>query len=80
MFTGIINNLGTVLNKTETGLNIKTSDSFLTQLEKGASVAIDGICLTVVNYDKNSFKVNIMPETSDKTNIKYLQPGNPVNL
>ena len=80
MFTGIINNLGAVVNKTKTSLIIKTDKDFLTGLEKGASVAIDGICLTVVTYNKNSFKVNVMPETINRTNIQYLQSGNLVNL
>ncbi len=80
MFTGIINNLGTVVNKTKTSLIIKTDNDFLTGLKKGTSVAIDGICLTVVTYNKNSFKVNIMPETTNRTNIQYLQSENLVNL
>lgn len=80
MFTGIINNLGRVVNKTKTSLIIKTDKDFLTRLEKGASVAIDGICLTVVTYNKNSFEVNVMSETIKRTNIQYLQLGNLVNL
>src|SRR3989344_2905458 len=80
MFTGIITHLGTVFNKTETSLIIKTDKDFLTRLEKGTSVAVDGICLTVVTYNKNSFKVNMMPETVNRTNIQYLQSGNLVNL
>ena len=80
MFTGIINNLGTVADRTKTSLIIKTDNDFLTGLKKGTSVAIDGICLTVVTHDKNSFKVNIMPETINRTNIQYLHPENLVNL
>ncbi len=80
MFTGIITNLGRVFNKTKTSLIIKTDKDFLIGLEKGTSVAIDGICLTVVAYNKSSFKVNVMPETANRTNIQYLQPGNLVNL
>jgi len=80
VFTGIINNLGTVVNKTKTSLIIKTDNDFLTGLKKGTSVAIDGICLTVVTYNKNSFKVNIMPETTNRTNIQYLQSEDLVNL
>ena len=80
MFTGIITNLGRVVNKTKTSLIIKTDKDFLTRLEKGTSVAIDGICLTVVTYNKNSFEVNVMSETANRTNIQYLQSGNPVNL
>ncbi|MBI3115082.1 MAG: riboflavin synthase [Candidatus Kerfeldbacteria bacterium] len=80
MFTGIITHLGTVFSKTKTSLILKTDKDFLTGLEKGTSVAIDGICLTVVTSNKNSFGVNIMSETTDRTNIQYLQSGNLVNL
>lgn len=80
MFTGIITHLGTVFNKSKTSLIIKTDKDFLTGLEKGTSVAIDGICLTVVTYNKNSFEVNVMSETANRTNIQYLQSGNLVNL
>lgn len=76
MFTGIITNSGEILNRTKTSLVIKTDENFLAQLEKGASVAIDGICLTIIAHDKNSFEVNIMPETISKTNIRHLQSGN----
>ena len=80
MFIGIINNLGTVSNKTKASLIIKTDKDFLARLEKGMSVAVGGICLTVVAQNKNSFEVNVMPETINKTNIKYLRLGNMVNL
>lgn len=80
MFTGIITDLGRVLNKTKTSLIIKTDKNFLAQIEKGRSVAIDGICLTVVIYNKNFFEVNIMPETANRTNIQYLERGCLVNL
>lgn len=80
MFTGIITDLGTVVNKTKTSLLIKIGKDFLIGLEKGRSVAVDGICLTVVTYNKNSFEVNMMPETVSRTNIQYLQLGDLVNL
>ncbi len=80
MFTGIITHVGRVFNKTKTSLIIKTDKNFLTGLEKGASVAIDGICLTVVTNNKNSFEVNVMSETASRTNIRYVQSGNLVNL
>lgn len=80
MFIGIVNNIGAVSNKTRTTLVIKTDKNFLARLEKGMSVAVDGICLTVVAHNKNSFEVNTMPETINKTNIKYLRSGNLVNL
>ncbi|MEK7583438.1 MAG: riboflavin synthase [Patescibacteria group bacterium] len=80
MFTGIITNVGSVVHRTKTSLIIKTDKDFLTRLEKGTSVAIDGICLTVVTYNKNSFEVDVMLETAHRTNIQYVPSGNLVNL
>lgn len=80
MFTGIITHLGKVSNKSEKNLTVKTDKELMASLSKGASIAVDGVCLTVVNLTKDSFHVDYMPETEKKTNIKYLQTGNLVNL
>lgn len=80
MFTGIITNLGRVINKSESSLIIKTEKELINSLSKGASIAVDGICFTVVDLAEDSFSVDFMPETEKKTNIKYLQTGDLVNL
>ena len=80
MFTGIINNLGKIAEISETKLTVATDADFVDELDAGASVAIDGICLTVVDRDKNSFAVDVMPETVNRTNLKYLKKNDPVNL
>ena len=80
MFTGIITHLGKVVNKSENSLIIKTDKELINSLSEGASVAVNGICLTVVSLTKNSFRIDFMPETAKKTNIKYLQTGSTVNL
>lgn len=80
MFTGIITHLGTVTKKTDTDLQISTSEDLLNRLEEGTSIAVDGICLTVVSKDSNTFSINFMPETAKKTNIQYLTTGTEVNL
>jgi len=80
MFTGIITHIGTVSSKTKTGFVVKTAPDFLRKIENGTSVAVDGICLTVTNYRKNSFDVDVMPETVQRTNVQYLHSGNLVNL
>jgi riboflavin synthase len=72
--------LGKISEITETKLTIETDADFVDELDSGASVAIDGICLTVVSQDKNSFTVEVMPETANRTNLKSLQPGSLVNL
>lgn len=80
MFTGIITHLGTVKKKTTTDLTIKTDKQLIKKLENGTSIAIDGICLTVVSKDETSFTINFMPETAKKTNIHSLEVDIEVNL
>ena len=69
MFTGIITNLGKVITKTNQTLTISTTGKFLSKLQKGTSVAVNGACLTVVNVQKKAFTVDLMPETIKRTNI-----------
>ncbi len=80
MFTGIITHLGTVTKKTQTDLSIKTDITLLKKLSLGTSIAVDGICLTVVAKDTTTFTINFMPETAEKTNIQHLVEGTEVNL
>lgn len=80
MFTGIIEDLGTIIRKSENQLEIKAAGNLMGKISKGLSISINGICLTVVSFDKESFRVDFMPETEDKTNINSLQTGDQVNL
>ena len=80
MFTGIITHLGKISKKTETQLIINTSPDLLKKLSQGTSIAVDGICLTVVTKDKTSFTIDFMPETAKKTNIQFLNESSEVNL
>lgn len=80
MFTGIITHFGKLEEIKQSSYTISCNQSFLAKLTKGESVAINGICLTVVDKSKDSFNVDFMPETEKKTNIKYLQTGSLVNL
>jgi len=49
-------------------------------LKRGASIACNGICLTVNEFDSNSFSVEVMNETLEKSNAKNWQIGNLINL
>jgi|SRR5579872_2452163 len=80
MFTGIITHLGKVVKQTDNRLIIKTDAKLIKKLSSGMSVAVDGICLTVVLSDKKSFAIDFMPETAKRTNIKDLKNGSLVNL
>jgi riboflavin synthase len=62
-----------------TRLVIEPEKGLLDKFEKGLSVSIDGICLTVVAYNKKTFSIDFMPETAKKTNIGQLTVGSTVN-
>lgn len=80
MFTGIITNLGKVTGKTNSRLIIETDNDLVKKLNHGMSVAVNGICLTVINFDDKSFSIDFMPETEKRTNIQHLKEGHMVNL
>lgn len=80
MFTGIITYLGRLSEKKNKTLVIEATQDFLAKIEKGTSISINGICLTAVEVNKNYFTVDFIPETENRTNIKYLLVGRLVNL
>lgn len=80
MFTGIIAQTGKISAITPTKLVVETGVDFAAKLAVGDSVAVNGICLTVVGREPADFSVEVMPETVERTNIKYLKPGDMVNL
>ena len=79
MFTGIIEEVGQVVGASKGGLTI-AADNVLEDMQKGDSMAVNGVCLTVTAFDKNSFSADVMPETLDRTNLGLLRPGDAVNL
>ncbi len=83
IFTGIIEELGKV-NRIDRGSNSFQiqiiAEKVITDLNIGDSIAVNGVCLTVVQYDKNKFLADVMPETMNKTTLKYLKIGEMVNL
>lgn len=78
MFTGIITNQGKVTKTDENQLSIEST--LAKDLNIGDSIAVNGICLTVTEIDRNSFSVDFINETKEKTNISKLELGDPVNL
>ena len=81
MFTGIISYLGKVKSLQNSQLSVKADRSLIKNLKKGDSVAVDGICLTVIakpNFD--TFQVEVMPETLVRTALSDLKIGALVNL
>lgn len=79
MFTGIIEELGRVVSIQPGNLVIAASE-VLEGTEVGGSIDVNGACLTVTGFDAESFSVDIMPETFDRTNLGLLRAGDMVNL
>jgi len=79
VFTGIIEEVGRVVSAGDGKLAIAASE-VTAGMEAGASMAVNGVCLTVTNFDQNSFSTKVMPETLRRTNLGRLTSGDRVNL
>ena len=82
MFTGIIEGLGKIIAIRDEGKNriFQLSSSFNDELKIDQSVAHNGVCLTVVRADQNSYDVVAIQETLQRTNLGEWQKGTQVNL
>ena len=82
MFTGIIETLGevTALKSDLDNLHITVKSSVTHELKIDQSVAHNGVCLTVVDIDDETYTVTAIKETLDKTTLGYLTLGDAVNL
>lgn len=82
MFTGIVEELGTVtgLKWEKDNLHIHINVSFTNELKIDQSVAHNGTCLTVVEINEGDYTVTAIDETLAKTNLGDIQPGDKVNL
>lgn len=79
MFTGIIEEVGTVQSLGGGTLVIK-AHKVLEDVQLGDSIAVNGVCLTVTSFERNSFQADVMPETIRRTSLAELKNGSPVNL
>lgn len=79
MFTGITEEIGKVLVTKPGGLII-SAVKVINGLEVGGSISVNGACLTVTGYTKDSFSVDIMKETLARTNLGMLNAGSKLNL
>ncbi|MBU8847950.1 MAG: riboflavin synthase [Desulfobacterales bacterium] len=83
MFTGIIESFGTIKRIESSGegkvLHIGC-DLDLSESKIGDSIAVNGACLTAVSLEKNAFKVDMAPETVERTTFKNLRTGSRVNI
>jgi riboflavin synthase len=84
MFTGIVTAVGHVraVEPLENGrrIEIRTPTGFIDEVEPGDSIAVDGVCQTVVQRDADSFAVKAIWTTLSRTTFAELEPGRAVNL
>ncbi len=83
MFTGIIEEIGTVreLRRSGDGTTLKiTAGMVIRDARPGDSIAVNGTCLTVATLGEDFFTAGLAPETLQRTNLGRLQTGSPVNL
>jgi riboflavin synthase len=84
MYTGIVQRVANIIAvDKKTGLNtlkIAFDDYLLNHLTVGASVAVDGVCLTVTTIEKHQVSFDVMQETLNKTTLGLLNAGDKVNI
>lgn len=83
MFTGLVEEKGLLKSKLPTGAGFQfliEANKVIHGLEIGNSIAVNGCCLTVVKIEDNTFSVDLIEETLNKTNLGLLKPGMKINL
>ena len=82
MFTGIVEQIGSVddVEDNHAGRRLVLSGAGLGQLPVGASISVNGVCLTAVEVGENTVSVDVIPETLQRTNLGALETSSRVNL
>lgn len=84
MFTGIIQSVGSiesiVANGVDKRVTVATAKISTSTIALGDSIAVNGVCLTAVSIDDNSFTADVSAETIKLTTFRELSPGSEVNL
>ena len=83
MFTGIVMETGELKRKISSSNKYQlqiSANKVLEGIKNGDSIAVNGVCLTVVKNTASSFTADVMPGTLNATNLSDLQRGDPVNL
>lgn len=83
MFTGIIEEVGTLqtINKKGSTLTLTIkAGKILSDVHLGDSIAVNGVCLTVTDFTKTTFSVDVMPETFHDSSLSFLKAGSKMNL
>ena len=79
MFTGIVEEMGLVEASKPGTLSVSAS-KVMEDLNLGASINVNGVCLTVTRLEQRGFEVDVVPETLRRTNLGSLAAGSRVNL
>jgi riboflavin synthase len=77
MFTGLVAQMGEVASA---GTRLAVRTQLAAELERGDSIAVNGVCLTAVEISPDSFEADVMEETLERSALGRLQQGDPVNL
>jgi riboflavin synthase len=84
MFSGIVQGTGKVqkitAKKSYISIEISAPKNFNKKLKKGASISVNGVCLTSLDSGQKTLKFDVINETLSKTNISKLKKGSLVNL
>ena len=84
MFTGIIQSIGTIQSIQPKGgdvrLTIQTGKLDMSDVSPGDSIAVNGVCLTAINFDAHSFVADVSNETLSLTSLGQLSLGSDANL
>ncbi len=79
MFTGIVEEVGSVVNISSNGMTVR-AEKVMSDLKLGDSIAVNGACLTAVSLSDSEFSVDLSPETMRRTSLGDLTAGGAVNL
>jgi riboflavin synthase len=83
MFTGLIEEKGTITGVEDLGDSVRLTirgPLVVSDAQHGDSIAVSGVCLTVMDQDADTFAADVMRESLDKTSLGDLQVGDEVNL
>ena len=82
MFTGIVEQVGEVFGVEDTGDSVRMTLGNLdtSELKVGASLAVDGVCLTAVELNGDTVAVDVIPETLSRSSLGLLEEGHTVNI
>jgi riboflavin synthase len=79
VFTGIVEEVGVVAKISGNAMTVRAS-KVLEDVKLGDSIAVNGACLTAVDFSRSEFSVDLSPETMRRTSLGQFSVGGPVNL